>query len=1149
MMKKIIGGFICMTTILVACKNSKETRITNEKPPITVGTVINDSLAPPEITVIKNIRKIPAPKPKMVPLKYPYGVGQPSILKYSVGDGLPQNLILDIALDHAGNVWTCGLGFLNKFDGKHFTNYRSVNGAGSGFVNKILVDQKDNIWLGNFDGLYKFDGQSFQPTPLSHYPNLSIRSLCEDKQKAIWVASTNGVFRVEKDSLKKYGIKNDTSNFNCINIFTDKNGRVLVSSTKGMYEFQDSVFVPYLDMPNSNGHIPVIIGKDKKENLWFVQRSSDNIYLNLILYDGKNKKVYGVKDGFKLKLVNELIEDKNGIIWISTSNDGIVRFDGQQFIYFTMEDGLPSNSIFRMKEDNIGNIWACTTNGIARICYGFMNYLENVEPGEQYNNVLAIDSAGYRWVLNQQEDHKSLIQYHKDYALIYDLDNMEKSLTFHSIMFDNSGALWLHATLLNNFTEKSFKFDGHYFYEYGHEQGINLSGNSGFTDDKQGNVWVGGSGGLYKISGDTIAHFGAAEGFPTTVSGFFIDSKGNYWIGSILDSVYKYNGKTLTRYAEKDGYHGAFVNDIEEDPFGNIWFATDRSVSRFDGKRFYNYGQVDGFDNLVANITIDTANRLIWFSSINGLISLSFDNIDSTNLNLHRYYQRNGFDVVTSHIQYNKTYFDSLGMWGSSYNGPYRFDYNQVKKFKAPALQLTNIRINNQQVVWSKLLKDKNADSLILLNESVLKLGKPLDEELIRNQKASFQNIVIDSLQTGSLVPDYLKLPYKNNSITFEFASLSPSFGKYTMFRYKLEGYEDNWSPYSLKDEAFFGNMREGKYTFRLEAVSSTGAKSTLNYKFRVLPPWQRSWWAYVLYGLLFITGIYVFIKWRTKSLQKEKKILEEKVTERTAELKASLDHLNATQTQLVHSEKMASLGELTAGIAHEIQNPLNFVNNFSEVNREMIAELKEEIEKGNYDEVKIIASDIESNEEKINHHGKRADAIVKGMLQHSRTSSGQKEPTDINALCDEYLRLSYHGLRAKDKSFNANFETDFDTSIEKINIVPQDMGRVILNLINNAFYAVSERKKLSADSYQPLVSIKTRKLNDKIEIHVADNGGGIPDAIKEKIFQPFFTTKPTGQGTGLGLSLSYDIIKAHGGELKVESKEGEGTMFTIVLK
>ncbi|MBS1574397.1 MAG: tetratricopeptide repeat protein, partial [Bacteroidetes bacterium] len=257
--------------------------------------------------------------------------------------------------------------------------------------------------------------------------------------------------------------------------------------------------------------------------------------------------------------------------------------------------------------------------------------------------------------------------------------------------------------------------------------------------------------------------------------------------------------------------------------------------------------------------------------------------------------------------------------------------------------------------------------------------------------------------------------------------------------------------------------------------------------------------------------------------------------------IESAYSQLQSTQQQLIQSEKMASLGELTAGIAHEIQNPLNFVNNFSEVNKELLAEMNDEIEKGNLDEVKSIANDVMANEEKINHHGKRADAIVKGMLQHSRTSSGVKEPTNINALADEYLRLAYHGLRAKDKAFNATIKTDFDETIGDINIIPQDIGRVILNLITNAFYAVNEKKKsggLSAAGYEPLVSVETKKLNDTIEISVEDNGNGIPEPIREKIFQPFFTTKPTGQGTGLGLSLSYDIVKAHGGELKVETKE-----------
>jgi len=275
------------------------------------------------------------------------------------------------------------------------------------------------------------------------------------------------------------------------------------------------------------------------------------------------------------------------------------------------------------------------------------------------------------------------------------------------------------------------------------------------------------------------------------------------------------------------------------------------------------------------------------------------------------------------------------------------------------------------------------------------------------------------------------------------------------------------------------------------------------------------------------------------QQLKEEKKRAEDALTE-----------LQATQKQLIQSEKMASLGELTAGIAHEIQNPLNFVNNFSEVNVELIGELKAELAIGNMQLAIEMANDIESNEEKIIHHGKRADAIVKGMLQHSRSSSGLKEPTDINALCDEYLRLSYHGLRAKDKSFNATIKTDFDASLQKINIIPQDIGRVVLNLLTNAFYAVDERLRQAQGDigYTPTVTVSTKKVDSKVEIKVSDNGNGIPQKVLNKIFQPFFTTKPTGQGTGLGLSLSYDIVKAHGGEIKVETKEGKGSVFILNL-
>ncbi|MEP7228871.1 MAG: tetratricopeptide repeat protein [Ginsengibacter sp.] len=299
-------------------------------------------------------------------------------------------------------------------------------------------------------------------------------------------------------------------------------------------------------------------------------------------------------------------------------------------------------------------------------------------------------------------------------------------------------------------------------------------------------------------------------------------------------------------------------------------------------------------------------------------------------------------------------------------------------------------------------------------------------------------------------------------------------------------------------------------------------------------------------------------ISHRAEELEKETekfRVKNDELAKLNAEIKSqkeetekALTKLKEAQSQLVQSEKMASLGELTAGIAHEIQNPLNFVNNFSDVNTELIEELKNELQTGSKEEAISIANDISENEQKINHHGKRADAIVKNMLQHSRTSTGQKEPTDINALADEYLRLAYHGLRAKDKSFNTAMKTEFDSSIEKVNIVSQDIGRVLLNLYNNAFYAVAEKNKSADKNYKPTVSVETKKLHRKIEITVKDNGNGIPQKVLDKIFQPFFTTKPTGQGTGLGLSLSYDIVKAHGGEIKVESKEGEGSEFIIQL-
>ncbi len=310
----------------------------------------------------------------------------------------------------------------------------------------------------------------------------------------------------------------------------------------------------------------------------------------------------------------------------------------------------------------------------------------------------------------------------------------------------------------------------------------------------------------------------------------------------------------------------------------------------------------------------------------------------------------------------------------------------------------------------------------------------------------------------------------------------------------------------------------------------------------------------YALTGILGVVVLILVILWFNNSNRKKANRLlhqrNEQIEQQHKALEKTLLELTATQTQLVQREKMASLGELTAGIAHEIQNPLNFVNNFSEVTIELANDLREELKQGDIAEAENIAADMVKNLEKINHHGKRADFIVKGMLQHSRTSTGEKQLTNINVLADEFLKLSYHGLRAKDKNFNAELITHFDQSLPAVNIVQQDIGRVLLNLFNNAFYAIAQKAKSAGPGYKPTVTVTTfTPPSGGWGASVRDNGNGIPDSIKDKIMQPFFTTKPTGEGTGLGLSLSYEIVvKGHGGNLTVDTTEGEGSEFTVYL-
>jgi signal transduction histidine kinase/ligand-binding sensor domain-containing protein len=1162
-------SFLLMFTILqfLSCKQDSR-QITFQKPtPRFEAQVLPDTLLPPEVIPINTPTKvIHNYKKKVVPLKHPFGVGQPVITNYGVAEGLPSNVVGDLAIDKAGNLWAGGPGFLSKFDGTTFTNFSITNS----FASDLFVDSKNNLWVNCWDVLYKFNGQSFIQIPLGDDTNFRIFSLLGDKNDVVWIGgSEKGVFCISGDSITRYGTEDGLPDSRIFSIILNKNGRPIASTSKGNVLFNGKKFEPFNEIPKSGYTNPIFLKTDSHGNIWFIYRK--NSIDQLGKFDGENITIFSNDDGLDHdSYIREVFEDKSGKIWITTDNQ-IFNYDGKRFMEFQIEETLSMSWSF--VEDNEGNLWISTTNGISRLSFNFMNHLEIPQLStSKYSKVnVSFDAKGQIWVAGAGTN---LIRYDKDEASVYDLSAYLGERFIFTFYPDSKGSVWMWTGGPAAISRELIRFDGENFFVYGSEVRMKLRFIRTITEDKKGNLVFIGDGGVALFNEKTFTYLGKEQGFPEYATSYFTDSRNRKWIGTGEEGVYVFYSDSVLRIDKQSGLPHNYINDITEDPFGNIWLATDGGASKFDGTTLTNFGEAEGITNLVAGITPDTVRQLLWFSAINGLATLPFSQINSPNPVFTVYSQRNGFDVISSHIQLNTTYFDSLGVWGTSYNGIYRFDVDQVLRFKPPHLYLRNIRVDNQNVLWS-LLKEVNTekrDSLMLLNESFLKYGKPADSEKVKELLAGFGKIKFDSLRSGSLIPENLRLPYKNNSITFEFAAISPSFGKYTQYRYKLDGYDKNWSPLSSKDEAYFGNMSEGKYTFHLEAKSAYGTISTLNYSFKVLPPWWRTWWAYVIYGLILlflIRRIHLFQK--AKTIRRERERSQQKELEQAREiekayqnLETAHENLKSTQAQLIQSEKMASLGELTAGIAHEIQNPLNFVNNFSEVSNELIVEVEEERAKNpeSRDEnlVSEILSDIKQNLEKINHHGKRADAIVKGMLQHSRTSTGQKEPTDINALADEYLRLAYHGLRAKDKSFNAEFVTDFDESLPKINVIPQDIGRVLLNLINNAFYAVDKLAKENVEGYKPEVVVSTSSsplekggikggLNGVVTITVSDNGPGIPESIKDKIFQPFFTTKPTGQGTGLGLSLSYDIIKAHGGELSFTSDPTTGTTFTITFK
>ena len=847
--------------------------------------------------------------------------------------------------------------------------------------------------------------------------------------------------------------------------------------------------------------------------------------MGLLIYDGTHIIPFTTevdqffKDNF-IYLPGTVLTGGNFLL--STLNGGAIEIDpkGREINRYNQENGMINNSIYFTFQDRSGAIWLATDNGISRIDYATpLSYFDsrsnlsyNIYDIIRHKDTLYVGTSNGVFSLDPET------------SIFQPLKN-SNSQSYALLELEND---LLVGTIEGLFKKESDKLipirrtiSDEYYVNYLIQSNVNP--NRVFAAVTSG-IWS-----ILKTEEGWIDE-GQILKITDQPSSFASDKEGNLWLGTFSAGLFRVkfgkegNGTKLTENPEvtnfdknsglQDGF--VFAGQIN----GHIYAATTDSIYKFIEKE--NRFIIDSSDHLIAKFFELKANvdRVPFLQDAFGRIWLG-----------------NKKQLATGKIQGEQTW-----NWTTS----------PIMRISDEAIY--NIYVEKNEVAWFA------SGERLIRYDSVSKHAGSLDfSAIIRKvEMAKDSAIYFGGEIENTNLP---KLKFKHNSIKFRYAATSYEGKNTNQFSSFLEGFDEAWSSWSPETVKAYTNLPPGDYTFKLKGLNLLGNESGVtSYSFIILPPWNRTWWAYLFYSLvLFLLGLMIhkFMKNRTIRIEREKS--KDRELKQAKEIEKAYSELKATQKQLIQSEKMASLGELTAGIAHEIQNPLNFVNNFSEVSEELVDEMNEELEKGDIEEAKFIGKDLKENLSKINHHGKRAGDIVKGMLQHSRIGSGKKEPTDINTLCDEYVRLAYHGLRAKDKSFNSKFDTSFDKSISKIDIVPQDMGRVILNLINNAFYTVNEKQKVESEkpdsTYEPMVTVSTQQSGDHILISVQDNGNGIPAAIKDKIFQPFFTTKPTGSGTGLGLSLSYDIVKAHGGILEVESPpktekgtQNNGSLFTIKL-
>ncbi|MGB4773332.1 MAG: ATP-binding protein [Chitinophagaceae bacterium] len=1026
--------------------------------------------------------------------------------------GLPNDISLNLYQSREGFIWLSGYSGLIRFDGVEFATFNSRTDTAfkSDGITSVIYQTPDSaLWVPTpGSGLIRIKNGKTQRF-LTHLNNLSLLGVTDDGDLAIVVGPRIRSFHLLNYKTLDTAFISTRQSDSIIQIWKSKQsmtwvdpiGSVLLLGLTNIRFEQGSIEVRGdTMMKNGNSFL-----QDSKKRLWV---GSD---LGVFLWqNGKLTVPKGMENqaiipaGFNRSI---MLEDDHGGVWIGTRSG--LAYLPQGHDKFTFYDGggaMKLNNVQGMLKDTEGNIWVASDKGLFKFSESrFANYTEHDGfINSRINSIVETDSGKF---LIATRDN-GLYTFSADGIRTVSKDTQQFILSPKEIYYlfkDRSYDLWICSNGLIYYIGKGKK--------------------KKWTIDRQVRYATNGIDGkvYFAVAGKGVGSFGEGDSL------HFMKFKSKVpYIGFLSSAKQRENGEwVITSYAG-----GIFIGKENED--------------------LKNFPTIAGVGGVQVFSSYEDAENNIWFATAKGLAVLR-NKADS--LNVLEIKDGMPYSACFEVLEDQSGYFwlpTNLGVIKVSRAEILAYLKDPDKKINWAMLDEGDGLVNQQfvgarhPIIGSdKKLYFPNISGLVVMNPGEIEINsvKP---------KLAINGLSVD----GKFFPadSGLAIPPGDHRYIISYSAMSFLAPEKTQIKFRLVGYDQDWIVSKGDRRAIYTNLPPGEHVFEMIAANNDGvwADAPQRFYFVVKPLFYQTPWFKLLGALALLGLIWLIVRWRTSATRQRNQELEAEVSKRTEqitkqkiELEQTVSTLKSTQKQLIQQEKMASLGELTAGIAHEIQNPLNFINNFSDLNKELIEEVKAEPDET---ERNKILDDIDANLDKVLFHGKRADSIVKSMLQHSHSKTGDKELTDINALADEYLRLSFHGLRAKDKNFQSDFSMNADPAVGQINIVRQDISRVLLNIINNAFYAVHDKAQKSGESYKPLVSVGTKKLANKVVITIEDNGDGIPENIIHKIFQPFFTTKPTGQGTGLGLSMSYDIVKSQGGDIQVSSEPGKGTTFTIQL-